>query len=161
MMRLILYLFASVFFISSCNDHLKIEKNNDPQGFADSQFVGSWKIVAVRSDVAYDWNNDGSAERDIYGTWSPCQRDNLFTFTGDTATAGYKTGTFKIDCSTTKSGVWQIINTKDLLYIPAGLSPESERVVSGSMTSIQFQTALAVTLANGQPATITKTWARQ
>ena len=161
MKRLIPYLLVSIFLVAACNDHLKIEKNNDPQGFADSQFVGSWKIVEVSSDVAYDWNNDGSTERDIYGTWSACQRDNLFTFTGDTASGSYKTGTFKINCSVTKSGVWQIIDTKFLVYTPLGLGTESERVVSGSMTSIQFKTALALTLSNGQDATITKTWARQ
>ena len=159
MKRLILYLFVSTFFIPACTDHLKIEKNNDPQGYADSQFVGSWKITAVNSDVAYDWNNDGSTERDIYSTWSLCERDNLFTFTGDTATAGYKKGTFKINCSVTKTGEWQIVKTKDLLYIPLGLGPESEKIIS--MTSVQFKSTLALTLPNGQPATITKTWDRQ
>jgi len=158
MRRLIPYLFISVFFISSCNDHLKIEKNNDPQGYADSQFVGSWKITAVSSDVAYDWNNDGSPERDIYGTWLPCERDNLYTFTGDTAVAGYKKGTFKINCSVTKTGEWQIVNTKDLVYVPVGLGPESEKIIE--MTSVQFRSILLLTL-NGQPATITKTWTRQ
>jgi len=158
MKRLILYLFTTVFFISSCNDHLKIEKNNDPQGYADSQLVGSWKITALSSDVAYDWNNDGTPERDIYSTWSPCERDNLFTFTADTAVAGYKKGTFKINCSVTKSGEWQIVNTKDLVYVPLGLGPESERIID--MTSVQFQSILLLTL-NGQPATITKTWTRQ
>lgn len=159
MKRLILYLFVSTFLISACSDHLKIEKNNDPQGYADSQFVGSWKITVVLSDVAYDWNNDGTAERDIYSTWSSCEKDNLFTFTGDTATAGYKKGTFKINCSVTKTGEWQIVNTKDLLYIPLGFGPESEKIIS--MTSVQFKTTLALTLPNGQPATITKTWDRQ
>lgn len=158
MRRLILYLFTPFFLLSSCNDHLKIEKNNDPQGYADSQFVGSWKITALSSDVAYDWNNDGTTERDIYSTWSACERDNLFTFTGDTATGGYKKGTFKINCSVTKTGEWQIVNTKDLVYSPAGLSPESERVID--MTSIQFRSILLITL-NGQNATITKTWTRQ
>jgi Lipocalin-like domain len=158
MRHLILYLFITAFFISSCNDHLKIEKNNDQQGYADSQLVGSWKITALSSDVAYDWNNDGSPERDIYSTWSPCERDNLFTFTSDTAVAGYKKGTFKINCSVTKSGDWQIVNAKDLVYVPLGLGPESERIIN--MTSIQFQSILLLTL-NGQPATITKTWTRQ
>jgi hypothetical protein len=158
MRRSILYLLTTVFFISSCNDHLKIEKNNDPQGYADSQFVGSWKITAVSCDVAYDWNNDGSTERDIYSTWSSCERDNLFTFTGDTAMGGYKKGTFKINCSVTKTGLWQIINTKDLVYTPLSLSTESERVIY--MSSIQFQSVLLLTL-NGQNATITKTWTRQ
>ena len=157
MTRLTLYLFAAAFFIS-CNDHLKIEKNNDPQGYADSQFVGSWKITAVSSDVAYDWNNDGSPERDIYSTWSQCERDNLYTFTADTAMGGYKKGTFKVNCSVNKTGEWQIVNAKDLVYIPLGLGPESEKIID--MTGVQFRSILLLTL-NGQPATITKTWTRQ
>ena len=164
MRRLILYLFTSVFFITSCNDHLKIEKNNDPQGYADSQFVGSWKITALSCDVSYDWNNDGTTERDIYSTWSPCERDNLYTFTADTAMDAYKKGTFKINCSVTKPGEWQIIvdtmppKTHNLVYSLSGLGPESEIVIN--MTSVQFQSALLLTL-NGQPATVTKTWTRQ
>jgi len=163
MRRILLYLFITVFFISSCNDHLKIEKNNDPQGYADSQFVGSWKITALSSDVAYDWNNDGNPERDIYSTWSSCERDNLYTFTGDTAMGAYKKGTFKINCSVTKTGEWQIVNavnpkSQSLVYVPLGLGPESETVID--MTSVQFKSILLLTL-NGQPATITKTWTRQ
>jgi hypothetical protein len=163
MRRLILYLFILVFFISSCNDHLKIEKNDDPQGYADSQFVGSWKITALSCDVAYDWNNDGTTERDIYSTWSPCERDNLYTFTGDTASGGYKKGTFKINCSVNKTGVWQIIKSdnpksQSLVYIPLDRLPESEKVID--MTAVQFQSVVLLTL-NGLPATITKTWTRQ
>ena len=164
MRRLIPYLFIAVFFTSSCNDHLKIEKNNDPQGYADSQFVGSWRITALYSDVAYDWNNDGNPERDIYSTWSSCEKDNLYTFTGDTAVGGYKKGTFKINCTVTKTGEWQIVNnttnpkSQSLIYTPLGLGPESETVTN--MTSVQFQSILLLTL-NGQPATITKTWTRQ
>ena len=153
MKRLILYLFASVFFITSCNDHLKIEKNNDPQGYADSQFVGTWKIVSKDSNIPWDWDNNGTAETNIFATLPTCDQDNLYTFVGD------KTGTFKINCSFTKDGSWQIINTQYLIYTPLGLAPESEKVIS--MTSVQFKSALDLTLPNGQSATITKTWARQ
>jgi hypothetical protein len=153
MKRLILYLFSSAFFITSCNDHLKIEKNNDPQGYADSQFVGTWKITSINSDVAWDWDNNGTTETNIFATQSSCQQDNLYTFVGD------KTGTFKLSCSLTKDGSWQIVNTQYLLYTPTGLAQESEKVIS--MTSVQFKTALDLTLPNGQPATITKTWSRQ
>lgn len=158
MKRIILYLFISASLISSCNDHLKIEKNNDPQGYADSQFVGSWKVTALSCDVSYDWNNDGITERDIYGTWSACERDNLYTFTGDTLSDAKKKGTFKINCSVTKTGEWQIVDTNYLVYSPLGLGPESEKVVN--MTSVQFQSVLLLTL-NGLPATVTKTWTRQ
>ncbi len=157
MRRLILYLFTSVFFISSCSDQM-IEKNEDPQGYADSQFIGSWKITSVLCDVPFDWNNDGFTERNIYSTWSSCERNNLFTFTSDTVMSAYKKGTFKINCSVSKPGEWIIVNTKYLVYTPLGLDPESEKVIN--MTSLQFQSIHLVTL-NGKPATITKTWTRQ
>jgi hypothetical protein len=153
MNRLILYLLLLAFPGISCNDHLKIEANNDPQGYADSQFVGSWKIVGINSDVAWDWDGNGTTEKNIFATLAPCDKDNLFTFIGD------KTGTFKLNCSVTKDGSWQIIDTKYLFYTPLGSSPESETVIS--MTSVQFKSTIAVTLPNSQSAIITKTWARQ
>ena len=153
MRRLILYLFCSVSFITSCNDHLKIDQNNDPQQYADSQFVGTWKIVEIKSDVPWDWDNNGTTETNILATQSACVKDNLYSFVGD------KTGTFKLSCSLTKDGSWQIINLQCLQYTPLGLPMEQEKVIL--MTSIQFQTTTAVTLSNGQNATITKTWARQ
>ena len=153
MNRLISYLLFPVFFISACNDHLKIEKNGDPQGYADSQFVGIWKITAINSDVAWDYDGNGTTETNIFATLSACEKDNLYTFVGD------KTGTFKFDCSLTKDGSWEVVATKYLQYTPLGLSPESETVIS--MTSVQFKSSLPVALSNGQPATITKTWTRQ
>jgi hypothetical protein len=154
MRRLTLYyLFTSVFFILSCNDHLKIEENNDPQRYADSQFVGSWKIVSISSNVPWDWDNNGTTETNIFATLSNCEKDNLYTFVGD------KTGTFKLNCSTTKNGSWEIINQLYLNYTPSGMPLEQAKVIL--MTSVQFQTTIAVTLSNGQPAIITKTWTRQ
>ena len=150
MNRLILYL---CILFTSCNDHLKIDRNNDPQGYADSQFIGTWKITAVTADVAWDYDANGSTETNIYATWSACKKDNLYTFVGD------KTGTYKLDCSNTKTGSWEVIQTTYLNYTPLNSIPESERVIQ--MTSIQFKSTLAITLPNGQPATITKTWDRQ
>jgi hypothetical protein len=88
MNRLILYLFVFWIFISACNGHLKIEKNGDPQGYADSQFVGTWKITAMNSDVAWDYDGNGTTETNIFATLSACKQDNLYTFVGN------KTGTF-------------------------------------------------------------------
>ena len=153
MNRLVPYLLVSVFFISSCNEHLKIEKNNDPQRYADSQFVGTWKITAINSDVAWDYDNNGTTETNIFATLPACDKDNLYTFAGD------KTGTFKFSCSLTKDGSWEIRDLEYLFYTPLGLAPESEKVIY--MTSVQFQSTLAITLSNGQPATITRTWTRQ
>jgi hypothetical protein len=153
MARLILYIFFFAFFNSSCNDHLKIEQNNDDQGYADSQFVGTWTVTAVNADVAWDYDGNGTTETNIWATWTACEKDNLYIFVGD------KTGTFKLNCSLTKDGSWQVANTQYLIYTPLNMIPESEKVFS--MTSVQFKTTVAITLPNGQPATITRTWDRQ
>jgi len=153
MNRSILYLFFSAICISSCNDHLKIEKNNEPQRYADSQFVGIWKITAINSDVAWDFDGNGTTETNIFATLPACDRDNLYTFVGD------KTGTFKFSCSLTKNGSWEIRDLEYLFYTPLGLAPESEKIIS--MTSVQFKSTVDITLSNGQPATITRTWTRQ
>jgi hypothetical protein len=152
MRHLILYLLFSI-LICSCNDHLKIEKNNDPQRYADSQFVGSWKITAVVSDIPWDWDNNGTTEKNIYAIWSGCQKDNLYTLVGD------KTGTYKLNCNSTIIGSWLVVDALYLVYTPINLPPESEMVTS--MTSVQFTSTVKVTLSNGQDAIITKTWSRQ
>lgn len=151
--RYFISLIITAFILTSCNDHLKIEANNDPQGYADSQVVGVWKITAVTSDVPNDWNGDGLMETDIYSTWSACQKDNLYTFIAD------KTGTFKLNCNGTYAGTWVIVNTQYLEYTPVSLNLESEKMVA--MTNLEFKTERAITLSSGQPATITKTWSRQ
>lgn len=153
MRKLCTYLFL-LLFIFSCTRKMEDDNNiNDPQGYADSQFIGTWKVTAVESDVAWDFDNNGTSETNIYLTWTACQKDNLYTFAAD------KTGTFKFDCSNNKIGSWQVVATQYLNYTPAGSTTESEKVVH--MTSLQFRSALAITLLNGQPATITKTWNRQ
>src|ERR1043165_1620816 len=144
-MKYLLYIIIS-FFILSCDDHLKIEANDDLQGYADSQFVGTWKVTAAESDVPWDYDNNGTSETNLFLTWSNCQKDNLYTFVGD------KTGTFKIDCNTTKDGSWMVVSTQYLNYTLLGGVTESEKIVQ--MTSVQFKTTIALTLSNGQSATI-------
>jgi len=152
MNRFRLYFFLACFFYS-CKAHFIDPNNNHPQGYADSQIVGSWKITAISSDVLNDWNGDGKAEKDIYATWSTCQKENVYSFAPD------KTGSFKLSCSTTEPGSWEIINTQYLNYSSPAMGIESEKMIA--MTAIEFKTTKAFTLSNVQPATITKTWTRQ
>jgi len=153
MLRRIVNLFACILFISSCNDHLKIEANQLPQGYADSQVLGNWKITAFTADKPFDWNGDGITETNIYNTWSVCQKDNLYSFSAD------KTGVFKTDCNTSNPGTWTIVDTKYLEYIAVGFSLESEKLIS--MTNTQFKTTIDITDSNGQDIVLTKTWVRQ
>ena len=148
----IFFAFSATILLFACNDHLKIEANDDPQGYSNAQVIGIWKITAISSDVPNDWNGDGMAETNIYATWSECQKDNLYSFIVD------YTGTFKLNCTTTEAGTWQVINTQHLQFIsPAGT--ELEKFIA--MSNLEFKTTRGYTLSNGQPATVTKTWARQ
>ena len=153
MYRRILYIFAFGFFISACNPHLKTEANNLPQGYADSQVVGTWKITAFSSNLPNDWDQNGSTETDIYNLWTPCEKDNLYIFVGN------KTGTFKIDCNDIKDGFWQIYNTKYLSMGVLNQPPEVETIIS--MTSNEFKTQIKVIVSSGQEFTLVKTWSRQ
>lgn len=144
-------IFCQILF--ACKSHLAIENNNGPQGYADSQVVGTWKITAYTSNAPYDWNSDGNAETNIYNNWTACEKDNLYQFMGD------KTGMFKLNCSLTAPCNWDIINTLYLYYRIAGQSPDSEKIIS--MTSVEFKTTKEVTVITGQNFTLTKTWIRQ
>ncbi len=142
-----------VLFLISCSRHPDNNLNNNPQGYSDSQVVGSWKITGYSSSQPYDWDNDGSVESNIYNSWSDCSKDNLYHFSAD------KTGLVKTDCATTLQASWSIINTRYLVITPTGQSSESEKIVS--MTSVEFQTSRDVTVSNGQNMTLTKIWTRQ
>lgn len=140
-------------FFISCKKHIDDNINNNSQGYADSQVVGTWKITGFSSSEPYDWNNDGRIESNIYTTWSACQKDNLYQFSSD------KTGLIKYDCSTTVQASWQIINTLYLVITPIGQLPDAEKIVS--MTSADFKTSRDLTVSTGQNITVTKIWTRQ
>ena len=153
MYRLILYSFFFAILQSSCRQHLKIEANNEPQGYADSQVVGTWKVTALVSHAPYDWNLDGTPETDIYSTWTACDKDNLFVFDGN------KTGTYKMNCNSTLPGPWQIYDTQLLQFTPGQMSTYSERIIQ--MSSNEFKTTRVEIVPGGQTFTITRTWTRQ
>ncbi len=152
LVRCIFFVIAMV-ILSSCNDHLKIEANNNPQGYADSQVVGTWKITAVTSSAPFDWDGNGVAETDVYSVWTPCQKDNLYIFLGN------KTGTFRLNCNENLPGSWLIYNVQQLQYTPDGMSTLVEQFIS--MTSNEFKTTRNETVGPGQTITLTKTWTRQ
>ncbi len=142
-----------VMVISFSCTKIEVDANSDPQGYADSQIVGQWRITAISSDKVYDWDGNGSHEMDIYSTWSDCSKDNLYEFVGT------KTGTYKISCSIIRNGIWDLADRHTLTLIPDGYAPTQELITS--LTSNLFHTQSHVTLSNGQEFTISKTWTRQ
>ncbi len=150
-----LHKYAIVFalFLFSCTGSLDVNNNNNPQGYADSQVVGVWKITGYSSSQPYDWDGDGRVESNIYNTWTACEKDNLYQFNAD------KTGLLKLNCSLTSQATWQIINSVYLYYNPIGQTPNTEKIIS--MASLSFNSTRDLTVSTGQNITVTKIWTRQ
>lgn len=132
---------------------VEVDKNNDIQGYADSQIVGTWKIIAISSDKPFDWDGNGSTETDIFSTWTDCNKDNLFFFDGT------KTGTYRYSCNLTKNGTWNMLDRFRIILYPDGIIPQEETIKS--LTSNQFITASFVSPVTGQTFEVSKTWQRQ
>lgn len=139
--------------LTSCSKQAADNPTNEIQGYADSQLVGTWRITAYTSDLPYDWDGNGSTETNIYALWSACQKDNLFRLESN------KTGNFRISCSMSADGNWQIVNSRHFYYAITGFLPDSEKIIS--MTSVQFKTTQDITTTSGLNLTLTKTWSRQ
>ncbi len=152
MNRLILYLLSTLFLFTSCGK-TDTDDNDDPQGYADSQVIGNWKITGLVADAPYDWDGNGIPETNLYPGLPACEKDNLYTFDPD------KTGSFKRNCTTTQEGIWEVYQTKFLILTPAAAPSEMERITS--MTSVQFVTSRQVVAPSGQIFTLSKTWSRQ
>lgn len=154
-MKFSLYKYFILFvpLLFSCAKQSTIDDVNNPQGYADSQIVGTWKVTGYSSSDPYDWNNDGRLESNIYNTWTACAKDNLYKFSSD------KTGIIKLDCGTSVQASWNIINFRYLVYIPIGQTPDTEKIIS--MSSSFFTTSKDVTVSTGQNMTLTKIWTRQ
>ena len=65
-----LQIYFLLFLLFSGCKRVTVEANDNPQGYADSQVVGSWKITEILSDKAYDWDGNGTKEKDVFATYS-------------------------------------------------------------------------------------------
>ncbi|HWJ89911.1 MAG TPA: DUF5004 domain-containing protein [Flavisolibacter sp.] len=61
-----------LFAFSGCSKEDVIDDSED--------ILGTWAVVAISSNEAYDWDGDGRSETDIFGTYDFCQRDIQFIF---------------------------------------------------------------------------------
>ena len=132
---------------------MTVEANDNPQGYADSQVVGTWKITEILSDKAYDWDGNGTKEKDVFATYSDCEKNMLYQFIQD------KTGIYQLNCNTTKNGTWLILNTLYLVWTPEGSAQRNEKI--SNMTSNQFYTSRTMQIVLGETITITSKWQRQ
>jgi hypothetical protein len=152
MLRLILYSIFIGNIAVSCNK-IDTDDNDDPQGYADSQVIGTWKITGLNADAPYDWDGNGVPETNLFPAIPACDKDNLYVFEPD------KTGSFKKSCSLTQDGTWEIYQTKHLIITPTSAPAEMEKITA--MSSTEFVTSRQVVAPSGETFTISKTWSRQ
>ncbi len=131
----------------------EVEANNLPQGYSVAQLIGTWKITGISSDKAHDWDGNGSSEKDIYSTWSACQKDNRYQFNSN------YTGTYQLTCTDTKAGTWRLDGATTLVCMPDGTAALYEKITH--LTSNTFKTETDLTLSNNQTYKITKVWSLQ
>ena len=144
--------FLFFLFFAGCK-RVTVEANDNPQGYADSQVVGTWKITEIISDKAHDWDGNGTKEKDVFETYTDCEKNMLYQFIQD------KTGIYQINCNTTKNGTWLILNTLYLVWTPEGSAQRNEKI--SNMTSNQFYTSRTMQIMLGETITITSKWERQ
>ena len=65
-------LVALLFSLSSCVKDGSVYESTD--------ITGQWAVTGIRSDMAYDWDGDGYTERDIFSSYSYCERDIALSF---------------------------------------------------------------------------------
>jgi hypothetical protein len=95
---------ATLLIFSSCTKSDVISNEND--------VAGTWAVTGIRSNIANDWDGDGYAETDIYGTYSYCQRDIVLVFDP------YGTGQGRQGCNSYWENLnWQLLNNNRTLYI--------------------------------------------
>ncbi len=146
----LLLIWVSILVIS-CGKNISVDKNDNIQGYADSQVIGTWKITAVTSDKPYDWDRNGIKETNIFSTYTACEKDNLYQFFPP------KTGIFKLNCNAVNPGIWQLANTS-LSFTPDGGFSESHTIIN--MTSVSFQSTKRVQFG-ADVFVVTSTWTRQ
>ncbi len=144
-------LICTTFVIISCGKNITVDKNDDLQGYADSQVIGTWKITALTSDKPFDWDRNGTKETDIFSTYTACEKDNLYQF------FPAKTGNFKLNCNASNPGTWQLYNSS-LNFTPDGGFSELHTITG--MSSNSFTSTKRVQFG-AEVFVVTSTWTRQ
>lgn len=95
--------------------------NEDPDNLKE-QLQGRWRLYAQTSNPENDWNGDGMAETNMFGTYNDCQKTAGFTFKPE------GTGVIQDSCADSVNIRWEIMNSSnDFRYsrLSTGLAPHT------------------------------------
>ena len=140
-----LFMLLAVVVFTGCTKESTIANSNS--------LVGTWAVTGIQSNTAYDWDNDGYNETDIFSTYDYCQRDILLSFEN----GGY--GEAKQGCNARWENMdWQLTNNNRRLdiYMPSGDINLDITQFDGNTIRGNDQVQ-----ANGRNYTITYTLSRQ
>lgn len=114
---------------------------------------GTWIVTGITSDRAYDFNNDGRTETDLYGSYTPCQRDIVVVFNAD----GY--GQMRQGCNASWQNItWQLSNNNRELDI---ILPDDQLNLAVSQFSNSTIRGTDQVMLNGNTFNITYTFQRR
>jgi hypothetical protein len=138
-------LVALIVVFSSCTKGDIFSASND--------IAGTWAVTGIRSDVPNDWDDDGYAETDIYGTYSYCQRNIVLVFDD------YGTGQGRQGCNAYWQNLnWQLLNNGRTLRIDL---LEDEIVLNNLRVNYNSMQGEDYVYTNGRNYTITYTLQRR
>jgi hypothetical protein len=76
--------FLLALMISGLFAQCKKDKEDEIQlSKTDMLTSGQWRVIAHTSNLAFDWDLDGTSETDLYNAYEPCERDNYLVFKKD------------------------------------------------------------------------------
>jgi hypothetical protein len=96
-------------------------KKDDNKTKTELLTAGPWYLTAHTSNPAYDWNDDGTPETDLYSVYDACEKDDAITYKAD---GSYETNEGAIKCdpdaSQTETGFWSFTNNENKISTNQG-----------------------------------------
>jgi hypothetical protein len=100
--------FSYCLLLLSCSKKVE-EKDFTAQNTA--LLLGSWKLTAMVSDSAYDWDGNGTVEADMFSVLDTCEKNQRITFQNTTNCL------YQFDCNEIRNGVWKLMqNGSSLVF---------------------------------------------
>jgi len=96
-MKTIVCIISIVFLLEACS---KPKSNEVNLGKIEASLQGSWKLFSMTSAQPFDWDSNGTVESDFMVNWSPCDKENIVTF------SNIPNGTHKLSCNETRNFSW-------------------------------------------------------
>jgi hypothetical protein len=145
---------ALLIFVAGC------KKDEDSNAIDPSQLTGKqWKTTGKTVSPAIDFDNDGTAETNIFPLLETCEKDNLIHLSTSNVIT-FDEGATKCDPADnqTTAGVWAWNSDQTKITVTVGGFVSTATVITLNATTFVVQTADTI---NSTPVTSTETFTAQ